>query len=128
MKQALILVLATFMLGDSLPTLTPPKTPPSLTMEQRIELMGLRISAFKVLVNRLNAERREQEAEKMLALATIDRGTYQHQLDEWNSKIDAKMAEIRELCMAKESDWDLTDDFEWVRPQLKLKPMTGEKK
>jgi hypothetical protein len=89
--------------------------PPSVTMEQRVEILQLRQNAFKTLVRRTDDERQLQEALKQAAQSELAERAEQKTLDDINSKIDAKVKEVRKLCMADEKEYDLTDNFEWVK-------------
>lgn len=109
MKKVLLLVLALAAWSQE-----KPKTPKDIKTEQRLEVTNLRIGAYKVLVQRIEAERREQEASKNVATAKLDQATAQKSLDESNLKIDKKVQELRTLSGADET-WDLNDAFEWVQ-------------
>ncbi len=95
-----------------------PKMPREVKQEQRIEVLNLRVGAYKILVQRLDAERREQEAAKVMNQAKLDQQTAQKQLDDWNLKIDKKVQELRTLSGADET-WDLNDGFEWTQKGIK---------
>jgi hypothetical protein len=89
--------------------------PPSVTMEQRVEILQLRQNAFKTLVRRTDDERQLQEALKQAAQAELAERAEQKTLDDLNAKIDSKVREVRKLCMADDKEYDLTDDFEWIK-------------